>query len=58
MTDAELLDAALSLLVSFEVEMPCDILTDVDDICADTCAYSYPQKECWRRYLEHKAKEG
>ena len=58
MTDAKLLDAALSMLVNFESEMPCDTLTDIDDTCAETCKYNCPQKECWRRYLEYMAKEG
>lgn len=56
MTDTEVLDAALSLLVDFEIEMPCDTLTDIDDTCAETCEYDCPQKACWRRYLEHRAK--
>ena len=58
MTDTELLEMALSILVDFEIEMPCDTLNDVDDICFETCNYVCPQKECWRRYLEYRAKEG
>ena len=57
MTDAELLDAALQTLVDFELDMPCDVLNDVDDWCYEMCKYNCPTKECWRRFLEVKAKE-
>ena len=57
MDDAKLLDAALQMLVDFESESPCDTLTDINDICAETCKFNCPQKECWRRYLEYIAKE-
>lgn len=58
MSDTDLLDAALSLLVEFEFEMPCDVLPDIDDVCYETCNdKSCPQKECWRRFLEWRAKE-
>lgn len=33
MTDSDLLDTALSMLVDFEMEVPCEILTDKDDTC-------------------------
>ena len=57
MSDTDLLDAALTLLVDFGLEMPCDVLPDIDDTCSDICSYNSPQKECWRRYLEYRAKE-
>lgn len=58
MTDAELLDAALQILVDFELpEMVCDVLSEVDDTCSETCKYDCPTKECWWRFLEVKAKE-
>lgn len=57
MTDSEILEAALETLVDFELELPCDVLNDVDDACYALCAYTSPQKECWRRYLEYRVKE-
>ena len=57
MDDAKLLDAALQMLVDFELESPCDTLPDIDDTCAETCKFNCPQKECWRRYLKYIAEE-
>lgn len=57
MADTELLDAALQILVDLELDIPCDVLTEVDDLCDEICKYNCPTKECWRRFLEVKAKE-
>ena len=57
MSDSEILEMALNVLVGFELDLPCDELAEVDDKCYETCAYNCPQKECWRRYLEYRAKE-
>ena len=57
MDDAKLLDAALQMLVYFELENPCEVLPDIDDTCAETGKFNCPQNECWRRYLEYIAEE-
>ena len=44
MDDTKLLDAALQMLVDFELESPCDTLPDIDDKCAETCKYKLSTK--------------
>lgn len=46
------------VLESLELEIPCDYLTDLDDVCSKTCnSRTGAKKECWLRYAKAKEKE-
>ena len=32
--------------------LPCELLTEIDDVCYDTCDYCCPQPQCWKRYFQ------
>ena len=36
---------------------PCCYLTEVDDVCFETCTYCGAPGKCWKRYFEELYKE-
>ena len=41
------------VLESLQLEIACDYLTDVDDVCFETCnSHTGAKKECWIRYAK------
>ena len=57
MSTEQLLDAALTMLVSFQIDIVCDQMHDVGDWCEKHCEYDCPQKECYKRYFEMKEEQ-
>ena len=46
------------VLENLELEIPCDYLTDLDDVCCKTCnSHTGARKECWLRYAEAMEKQ-
>ena len=46
------------VLENLELEIPCDYLTDLDDVCSKTCnSRTGGKKECWLRYAEAMEKQ-
>lgn len=46
------------VLESLELEIPCDYLTDLDDVCCKTCSsHTGGKKECWLRYAKANEKQ-
>ena len=33
-------------------ELPCELLTEIDDVCSDVCNYFSAQPQCWKRYFQ------
>ena len=49
----------LNYLVEMELDEPCEKISEYDDCyCEKYCNFSYPQKECWLKFIKYKIKEG
>ena len=54
MNTEQLLDAALEMIVSLEMDIVCDQMHDVGDYCEKHCDFKVPQKQCYKKYFEMK----